>query len=262
MKHVVCVKQVPDTTEVKVDEKTGTICREGVASVLNPFDEFALNEALRVKGEGDEVIVVTMGPPQAEEALKKCLAIGADQAILLCDRAFAGADTMATSFALVKAIQKIGQVDMIFCGQETLDGGTAQVGPEIARQMGFSQATYVEAVEQIKGKFAICRKETDDGYERIRARLPLVVACLPSPDFNPTIPSVMDIIAAKRKVMTTWTAEDIGGGAEQFGLAGSPTQVVKSYPPPKKGQGVVIQESPGDSVQRILELISDKGLIT
>ena len=149
MKFVVCVKQVPDTTEVKVDPKTHTLIRDGVPSILNPYDQYAIEECVRIKektGEGT-VTVITMGPPQARSALMKCLALGADEAILISDKAFAGSDTWATAYTLAQAIKKIGSIDMVFCGQQAIDGDTAQVGPEIAQQLGIPQVTYVEKID-------------------------------------------------------------------------------------------------------------------
>ncbi|MFX1464450.1 MAG: electron transfer flavoprotein subunit beta, partial [Promethearchaeota archaeon] len=143
MRFIVCVKQVPDTTEVKIDPETNTLIREGVPSILNPFDQFALEEAIKIKKEGDEIIVISMGPTQAKKALLKCLALGADKAILLSDKVFAGADTWATSYTLVQSIKKIGDYNMIFCGLQAIDGDTAQVGPEIAAQLGIPQITHV-----------------------------------------------------------------------------------------------------------------------
>ena len=152
MRYIVCVKQVPDTNEVKIDPKTNTLIREGVPSILNPFDQFALEEAIKMKNEGDEIVAISMGPPQAKKALMKCLALGADRAILLSDRAFAGADTFATAFTLAGAIKKIGKYDVIFTGLQAIDGDTAQVGPEIAAQLVIPQLTYVEEVLKIEGK--------------------------------------------------------------------------------------------------------------
>jgi len=262
MKFVVCIKQVPDTTEVEVNKETGTIIREGVPSILNPFDEFAMNVALKVREKVEATIVaLSMGPPQAEQALKKCLAIGADEAILLTDRAFAGSDTWVTSLVLARAVRKIGDADIIFCGQQAIDGDTAQVGPEMAQHLGLPQVTYMEEVEEVQKSRVVCRKETDDGYIRVRCKLPAVLACLATSDFEPRIPNIRDIFRAKKKPLHQWSVGDIGGGVEEYGLEGSATQVIKSYAPSERGECVMVDEPPEAAVKKILEYLSDQGVI-
>jgi len=264
MKIVVCVKQVPDTMEVKVDRESGTIIRDGVPSILNPFGEFALNEALRLreKTEGEvQVVVITMGPPQAEKALRKCLAIGADEAILLSDRAFAGSDTWATSYTLGRALKAIGDIDLVLCGQQAIDGDTAQVGPELAQQLGFSHLTYVEGIEDVGKSGVTCRKETGDGYVRIKSRLPALLACQPTPDFQPRIPAIRDVLKAKKKPLLKWGQEEIGGDPGEFGLAGSPTQVIRSYPPPKRERGIVIEGDPKASAGKLVSVLEEEGVV-
>lgn len=265
MKFVVCVKQVPDTTEVGIDEKTGTIIREGIPSVLNPFDEYALNVAIKLREEVDkdiEVIALSMGPPQAEDALKKCLAIGADKAILLSDKVFAGADTWATSLTLAKAIKKVGEVSMIFCGQEATDGNTGQVGPEIGRLLNIPGITYIEEVEEInfEEKYIICKKETDEGYIRIKSKNPALIACITPPDFEPRIPSVKDIMKAGQKTLLHWGYEKIGGNKGEFGLDGSQSRVIRIYAPPRKGLGIKIDDEPEIEAEKILEFLKERAL--
>ncbi len=266
MLFVVLVKQVPDTTEVEVDEETGTIIREGVPSVLNAFDEFALNEAIDLKERMDEdveIIAVSMGPPQAKDALKKCLAIGADSAILLTDRVFAGADTWATAVTLGRAVKKIGDVDVVFAGQEASDGNTAQVGPEVAAQLGISQLTFVADIEKVdkESGHIICKKETDEGHVRIKAELPAVIACMPEPGFEPKIPNVRDIMKAKKKSLDEWTFEDLGGDEEEYGLDGSESVVIRTYSPPPKGEGIKIEEKPEIAAEKIIEFMEEEGLL-
>jgi electron transfer flavoprotein beta subunit len=264
MRIVVCVKQVPDTTEVEIDEKTGTIIREGVPSMLNPFDEFALNEAIRLKAglEDCEIVALTMGPPQAEEALKKCLAIGADRAVLLTDREFAGSDTWATALALTRAVEALGEWNAVFCGLQATDGDTAQVGPEIARQLGIPQITYVEKVEEMTAKHMICLKETDEGYVRLRVKLPALVACISPSDFVPIIPKMGQILKAKKKPLETWDAARIRREQDRFGLDGSPTQVIRTYPPPKKkGGGHKIEVSPEEAVAHLIAYLDKEGIV-
>ena len=168
MKIAVCIKQVPETTDVKINPETNTLVREGVASITNPFDEFALEEALLTREKyGGEVHVLTMGPPQATEVLKNALAVGADKVYLLSDRAFAGADTLATAYTLSKAIEKIGAVDLVICGKQAIDGDTAQVGPGIATRLGIPQLTYVSKVREIDAanKKIVVERMLENGRE-------------------------------------------------------------------------------------------------
>jgi len=262
MRFVVCVKQVPDTTEVKIDSKTNTLIREGVPSILNPFDQFALEEAIKIRKEGDKIIVISMGPPQAKKALLKCLALGADEAILLTDKAFAGADTWATSYTLVQCIKKIGYFDAIFCGLQAIDGDTAQVGPEIAAQLGIPQITYCESVEKLEGKKLTAKVQTDDGYKILEVKLPVLITGITPSSFEPTNPPMMSIMKANKKPFLTWDAEEIGGKKEDYGLSGSLTEVIKVYSPPARTQGVLIEEeTPSGSVQKLIELLSKDKVI-
>ncbi len=264
MKFVVCVKQVPDTTEVEVDPETGTIIREGVPSVLNAFDEFALNVAVQLKESIDEDVEITalsMGPPQAKDALTKCLAIGADKALLLTDRVFAGADTWATAVTLARSIKKLGGADVIFCGQEASDGNTAQVGPEVAAHLGITQLTFVSEIEKIEDKNIICKKETDEGFLRTRCPLPVVIACMPTPGFLPKIPNMRDIIKGKRKPYEEWGFDDLGGEEEDYGLEGSESVVVRTYSPPPKGEGIIIDDEPETAVNKLMEYLEKEGIL-
>ncbi len=266
MDFLVFVKQVPDTNDVEVDEESGTIIREGVESILNPFDEYALNLAIRLKEETDEEVEITaisMGPPQAKEALRKCLAIGADRAILLSDKAFAGADTWATSCTLFKAVEKLGGADLYFTGQEATDGNTAQVGPEMASNLNISPITYVEEVldfDPDEGTISV-RKETDQGYMKVQGKLPLVLSCMTPPDFEPRIPGVKEIMAAKKKPMETWGSEELEGSSDQFGLEGSESQVISTYPPSSKGPGEKFEGTPEEEATKILQRLESEGFL-
>jgi len=262
MRFIVCVKQVPDTTEVKVDPETNTLIREGVPSILNPFDQFVLEEAIKLKAEDDEIIVISMGPPQAKKVLLKCLALGADTAILLTDRVFAGADTWATSYTLTQCIQKIGDFNIIFCGLQAIDGDTAQVGPEIAAQLGIPQITYVENIEKLEGKRLTAKVQTDDGYKIVEARLPLLITGITPPSFEPTNPPMMSIMKANKKPLSTWNADELGGEKDNYGLNGSLTEVIKVYSPPVRKQGIVIdEENPEVAIQKLVELLSKDKVI-
>jgi len=262
MRYIVCVKQVPDTTEVKIDPETNTLIREGVPSILNPFDQFALEEAIKIRQEGDEIVVISMGPPQAKKALLKCLALGADKAILLSDRVFAGADTWATSYTLTQCIKKIGDFNIIFCGLQAIDGDTAQVGPEIAAQLGIPQITYVESVEKLEGKKLTAKVQTDDGYKIVEVRLPVLITGITPSSFEPTNPPMMSIMKANKKPFSTWDADELGGNKDDYGLNGSLTEVIKVYSPPARQQGVIIdEETPEDAVQKLIELLSKDKVI-
>ena len=261
MRYIVCVKQVPDTTEVKIDPKTNTLVREGVPSILNPFDQFALEEAIKLRKEGDEIVVISMGPPQAKKALLKCLALGADKAILLSDRAFAGADTYATAFTLAGAIEKIGDFGVICTGLQAIDGDTAQVGPEIAAQLGIPQLTYVEEVIKIEGKKLEAKMVTDDGYNILEAKLPVLIAGITPSSFEPSNPAMRAILTAKKKPFETWTAADLGIDKKDLGLEGSLTQVIKIYAPPIKEKGVIYTDEPKIAVTNLFNKLSDDGVI-
>ena len=257
MKFVVCIKQVPDTTEVKVDPKTHTLIRDGIPSILNPYDQFAIEESVRIKDQiGDcNITVVTMGPPQARSALMRCLALGADEAILISDKAFAGSDTWATAYTLSKAIKKIGSFDIIFCGQQAIDGDTAQVGPEIAQQLGIPQITYVEKLEiEDKNKLTI-NKQTEDGYLILEAKLPVLLALLPPTSFQPEHPPMSSILKAKKKPYHIWDASTLGGDISKFGLDGSFTQVIKTYTPPKRGECEFIEDNPKEIAKKLWQIL-------
>lgn len=261
MKFIVCVKQVPDTTQVKIDPVTNTLIREGVPSILNPFDQFVLEEAIRIKQENDEIVVISMGPPQAKKALLKCLALGGDTAILLSDRAFAGADTFATSYTLVQAIKKIGYFGIIFCGLQAIDGDTAQVGPEVASLLGIRQITYVESIEEVSDKKLVAKVQTDDGYKIVESTLPTLITGITPSSFEPTNPPMMSIIKAKKKPFFTWDADELGGDKDKYGLNGSLTQVIRVYSPPAREKGVLIEDEPEIAVKKLMDLLSKDKVI-
>ena len=237
MKIAVCIKQVPDTTDVKIDPKTNTLIREGVASICNPFDEYAVEEALRIKEKyGGEVHVITMGPPQAIEVLKNALAVGADKVYLVSDKAFAGADTLATAYALSKTIQTIGDVDLVVCGKQAIDGDTAQVGPGVATRLGFPQLTYVSKVKEInfEKKKIIVERLLEHGREVIESSLPALMTVVK--DINePRLPSLLGIKKAAKAQIPTLTAKGIGADENRIGLKGSPTWVMRVFSPEARG---------------------------
>ncbi len=258
MEIVVCIKQVPDTTEVKIDPVTNTLIRQGVPSIVNPFDKNAVEAALQLKAKyGATVTVLSMGPPQAKEALKECLAMGADEAILMSDRAFGGSDTLATSNTLAAGIKKIGKVDIIICGKQAIDGDTAQVGPEMAEHLDFTQVTYVSKIDNIDGNIIRIEREHEEGYEVIEAQMPVLLTVVKSIN-EPRIPTVKGTMKANRKEIATWTVDNIFIKASAIGLKGSPTQVRKIFTPERRVQGELIQadtarEAAGKLVSRLVE---------
>ena len=261
MKMIVCIKQVPDTTDVKIDQKTGTLIREGVPSIINPDDKHAIEEALRLKEKfGGNVTIISMGPPQADDALREALAMGVDEAILLCDRAFAGADTLATSYTLATAIQKIGDYDIIICGRQAIDGDTAQIGPQMAEYLGVPQVTYVRVVK-LKGKNLIVERALEDGYEKIETSLPALITVIK--DLNkPRYPSVGGIVEAYReREVKIWTAKDVAADLSKIGLEGSPTQVKRTFAPEPKGEGEIISGTVEEASRALLQKLRDKNVI-
>jgi len=256
---IVCIKQVPETTDVKINPETGTLIREGVAAIVNPFDEYAIEEGLRLREKfGGKVTVISMGPPQAEEALKQAIAMGADEAILLSDRAFAGADTLATSYTLSEAIKKIGHFDLIICGREAMDGATGQVGPGIASRLGISQLTYVFKIREVdleKGTITVERL-VEEGREVVTAPLPALLTVVK--DINqPRYPTFMGIRRAARMKIPVWTAKDLeGADPRNFGLDGSATKVIKVFtPPPREGEAEIIE---ADTVEEAAAILADR----
>lgn len=242
MKIIVCMKQVPDTNEVKLDPKTGRLIRDGVPSIINHDDVNAIEEALRLKDGRDDVTVtlVCMGPPQADAALREALAMGADEAILLSDRAFGGSDTWATSYIIAEAIKLIGDYDIIFCGRQAIDGDTAQVGPQIAEKLNIPQITYVSSFE-LAGDKVRCRRALEDGYEVVEAKMPCLLTAIK--ELNaPRYPSMRGIFDAYgEKQVKIWTIKEVPIDTAKAGLQGSPTNVFKTFTPEPKGAGVMLE---------------------
>jgi electron transfer flavoprotein beta subunit len=256
--HIVCcIKQVPDTAQVKIDPETNTLIRSGVESICNPYDLVAVEAAVRLKEKhGGEVTVISMGPPQAESALRECLAIGADEAILLSDRAFAGADTLATSYTLSQAISTINSsrpVDLVVCGKQAIDGDTAQTGPGIATRLGYSQFTYVSDIIGATPETITVRREVEGGRQVITGGLPALLTVeleLASPRYA-VLP---ELVRALRQEVKLWAAADIGGLPQRLGLKGSPTSVKEIFAPAVRGGGLVF-DSTGDSQRAVGEFL-------
>ena len=229
MKIIVCVKQVPDTTEIKIDPVTNTLIRAGVPSIVNPYDAYALETALRLKERyGAEVLVISMGPEQAKEALKECLAVGADRAWLISDRAFGGSDTLATSFVLSRAVawlsKELGDVGLILCGKQAIDGDTAQVGPEMAEHLDLPQLTYASDAE-LSEDGVLVKRENDDGYDMIKTKLPFIKGKM----------------RASKAEIPVLTAQTLEIDVEKCGLKGSPTKVKKTFTPVRTKTGIKVE---------------------
>lgn len=255
MKIVVCVKQVPDTTEVKINPETNTLVREGVVSILNPFDMYAVEEGIRIKEKlGGTVTVLSMGPPQAAEQLKDTIAMGVDDAVLVSDRAFAGSDTLATSYALAKAIEKMGDVNLIICGKQAIDGDTAQVGPEIAEKMGLPHLTYVKKIEEISETEITLERMYEDGYERVQMPLPGLITVVKEIN-EPRLPSLKGMMRAKKAEVTIWNAAAIGADPAKSGLNGSPTWVKTIFIPDLKCQGEIFCGEPEEQVKSLVNAL-------
>jgi electron transfer flavoprotein beta subunit len=240
VKIAVCIKQVPDTTDVKIDPKTNTLVREGVASITNPFDEYAVEEALLIREKhGGEVHVISMGPPQAVDVLRNALAVGADKVYLVSDRAFAGADTLATAYTVATTIKKVvGDVDLVICGKQAIDGDTAQVGPGIATRLGIPQLTYVSKVKEIDPakKRMVVERLLEYGKEITETSLPALITVVKGIN-EPRLPSLLGIKKAAKVQIPTLTAKDIDADENRIGLKGSPTWVTKVFSPEARGGG-------------------------
>ncbi len=240
MKIFVCLKQVPDAKDVRLDPVTNTLAREGGKSIMNPYDEHALEEAVRLKeAHGGEVTVLTMGPPQAEEMLREAISLGADKAVLISDRTFAGADTWATSYTLEHAMRKLGECDLVLCGKQAIDGDTAQVGPGIATRMNIPFLTCVQKVRRAENGKVTVERMMDDGYDVVSVTTPALLTVVK--DINdPRVPSLKGKMKAKKAEIITMNASDIDADPSCIGLPGSPTKVVKVFPPEARAQRSVL----------------------
>lgn len=261
MKIIVCVKQVPDTTEVRIDPVTHTMIRAGVPSILNPEDANALEEALRIKDADPEtkVIALTMGPKQATAMLRECLAMGADEAVLLSDRAFAGADTWATSNALASAVRSLGGADIVFVGRQAIDGDTAQVGPEIAERLGIPQVTYVRRLT-IDGEKLTVERQLESGYEVIRVNTPVLLSAVKELN-TPRYLSILGICEAYEKEIEVRSIEDLDITPADTGLKASPTKVVRSFSPVSSRAGLIWQGDTGEMTEKLLAALHEKHAI-
>ncbi|RKZ32392.1 electron transfer flavoprotein subunit beta [bacterium] len=258
MRIVVCIKEVPDTTEVKIDTETGTLIRQGIPSILNPFDMYALEIALEIKDDNPatEVIVLSMGPPNAEKNLRDTIAMGADAVYLVTDRAFAGADTWATSYTLSTAIKYIGDVDIIFTGKQAIDGDTAQTGPGIAEWLDLPQVTFAKKIHKLGDNRMTVERSTETGYELVEVELPAVITVVKG-DKDPRLPSLRGMMKAKKSSINKLTVKDLPVDEENIGLSGSPTKVHKVFTPPKRKSGEIWEGEPEQLVEKLLAEIED-----
>ncbi len=260
MDIIVCIKQVPETAEVKINPETNTLIREGVPSIVNPFDENAVEAALKLREKhGGTVTVITMGPPQAAEALKTTIAMGVDEVLLISDRAFAGSDTWATSYALSRTIKKIGAFDLILCGKQAIDGDTAQVGPGIAEWLGLPQVTFAVKIET-DGSKAKVERLLEEVNEVVEAPLPAVITVVKQIN-EPRMPSLKGMMKAKKAEIKTLKAEDIQADLKNIGLNGSPTQVVKIFTPPPKSGGEILNGDPNENTDKLLGKLKERKII-
>ncbi len=258
MNCIVCIKQVPDTAKVKLDPKTHRLQRAGVENIMNPFDEHALEAALALRdAHGGTVTVLTMGPPQAEDVLRESIARGADRAVLVTDRTFGGADTLATSYTLAGAIRHLGGADVILCGKQAIDGDTAQVGPQIAEMLDLPQVTSVNRLACENGHLTVTR-EHEDGYETLTVALPALLTVTKNLN-TPRYPSLMGKMKARKAPIETLTAAELNLDAERIGIKGSPTRVRRVYTPEVRTQGIIWQDLTPETAARQLQDILGLG---
>lgn len=254
MKIIVCIKQVPDAKDVRLDPVTNTLAREGVQSIMNPYDQHALEEAVRLKESagGGEVVVITMGPPQAEEMLRQAISCGADRGVLVSDRSFAGADTWATAYTLEHAIKTIGGFDLILCGKQAIDGDTAQVGPGLATRLGVPYLTCVQKIRETTAQGLLAERMMDDGFDVVSVDYPALLTVVK--DINePRVPSLKGKMKAKKAEIGRLSAEAIGADPTCIGLPGSPTKVVNVFPPTARGERSVLTGTLDEQIDQLVD---------
>lgn len=260
MNIVVCIKQVPGTTKVRIDPQTNTLIREGIKNIINPFDAYAIEEGVRIKERyGGKVTAISMGPSQAEEVLREAISVGADEAILLSDRAFAGADTLATAYTLSKTISKL-EYDLVICGRQTLDGDTGQVGPELAEMLGIPFVAYVSKIEEINSGYMRVQRMIEEGHELIESPLPAVISVVKEIN-TPRLPSLRGLAKARNATIPVWTAQELGIEEKMVGLSGSPTRVIKIFFPQRVRRGEVFQGEPESQMETLISKLREARVI-
>lgn len=261
MKIVVCIKQVPDTVDVKIDPVTKNLDRSNIVGVINPYDKNAIEEAVRIKEKhGGEITVISMGPPQTNEALREALALGCDNAILLSARELGGADTLATGYTLSSAIEKIGDVDIVLFGSHAVDADTGQTGPIVAENLGYPQITFVSKVE-IEDEYVLASRQLEDGVQKVKVKMPVVMTA--TKELNePGYAKPTRIMKAFRKDITVWNHIDLGCDLERIGLKGSPTAVTEIFEPKKDNEINMLKGSPEEMAKELVDkLLADKLLL-
>ncbi len=252
MRIVVCIKQVPDSAEVRINPETNTLIRDGVPTIINPYDVHALEAGLQIRETaGGKVTVLTMGPPQAETALREAIAMGADDAVLLTDRAFAGSDTWATAYTLSKAISQIG-ADVILCGKQAIDGDTAQVGPEMAEFLDMPHISYIRKVVDVAADKLVVQRLMDDGYDVVETSLPVLLTVVKELNV-PRLPSLKGKMAAKKAEIRKMSAADLQADEKNLGLNGSPTQVKNIFAPEAKTDRTMLEGTSEETTSTLVK---------
>ena len=261
MNIVVCIKQVPGTTEVRIHPETHTLIRDGVESMINPLDMYAIEEGLRIKERyGGKVTVLTMGPPQAEDTLREAISYGVDEAVLVSDQALVGSDTLATAYALAKGIEKIGAYDLVLCGKQAIDGDTAQVGPGIAERLGIPFVAWVRKIVEIEDGRIRVQRMMDDGYDVLQMPLPALLTVVKEIN-EPRLASLKGKLRAKKVEIPVWSAGDIGVEEDRAGLKGSPTQVIRVFSPEPRGKGERLEGEAEEVAERLAERLKEMGMV-
>ncbi len=264
MRIVVLIKQVPATDKVKIDEETGTMKREEMEAVINPLDLYAIEASLQVKErikEDSEIVVISMGPPKAKDIVKEAISMGCDKGYLLSDKAFAGADTWATSYTLSMFIKKIGDFSIIFTGERATDGETGQVGPSISAQLDLPILTYVSKIIEIGEDYIIVERETEEGTEILKSSLPCVISVIKAIS-EPRLPTLRGKLKARETEIQVINLKDLGLSEKEVGLLGSPTRVVKIFYPKLSREGIKIKEkSPEKAVDAIINFLEERGIL-
>ena len=261
MNIVVCLKQVPGTTQVKIDPETNNLIRDGIENIINPFDTYAIEEAVRLRERfSGRVTAISMGPPQTEIALREAISSGADEGILLSDPAFAGADTWATSYTLSVAVRKLKQTDLVICGRQTLDGDTGHVGPQLAEMLDLPFIAYVSQIEEVADVGMRVRRMVEDGYEIVESPLPTVITVVKEIN-TPRLPSLRSIARSKSATIPVWGVKELNVDPKGVGMSGSFTQVIKIYTPERLCQGEMFQGAPENQVACLIDRLKDNGLV-
>ena len=260
MNIICCIKQVPATDTIRFDPEKGTLIREGLEAEINPYDLFALEASVQLKEAcGGKVTVISMGPPQAEEAIREAISRGADHGVLLSDRAFAGSDTLATTYILAKAIETVGEWDVVICGKQTTDGDTAQVGPGLAMRLNCPCISCVEGIEPLEDKRFSIRRRLEEGVYTLEVEAPFLVT-VEMGTYNPRVPSLKGKMRAKKAEIPIFTKDTIDAEGEKIGLSGSPTSVDSTYVPEFKGTHEIIEGTPQEQVATLMEIFKEAGI--